>query len=663
MTRSIRFHANARRKKFPYTGNACIVKLAALGLSVYPVTHHSKSLNGLDRYRGLGSYIPNNPSAFPSQTSLLEGNGHLGKGRKRRCVEPRPWLQEEGPLSPMSSGSPESCDLHVHKQRQQQDQEEQERVANSNENRVQQGTSNGSHQCETTGTKRPYPWPEPAAPQPRLESSTHARSIIGVQSILNPTESGNSQVGKRLAQETNDRNANSSMELLRPPTFPLSPQHRSSSPLAHISKPISAIQHSEGLSGSPPHPPRRIITPVSPALRHASIGGSHHVGAGSVSATSNSVTGAGTVAVSQSPFVQDLSAGVYSTPGHVRGSSGPTATSIEYSSAARYSPKLAVSIPGRNPPPPYSRHSTPTFHQHSHHLSSGLATNPSSQASSPSTPHSTFSSFAPSPSTTSGILPPLGQSASIPPSSVDSISQSPYMGMDPLSRTPSRMSGSRYGDDHNSSVAYPGPTNLLSQANQYGGSPMIPVTIDLKSGSRSQAEKRKANSDASRRFRNRKKNEAALEQRINQLNEQIQFLTESRDFYRNERDVFRSALSENISIAQIPPRPSSPVPSRRCNQSTASPSDQPSPVDSHQQAIGMGEELMSKTTSTGTPSSLASTTPRMLPAPASGSDTLSYASPAAGQQHPESWQNANPPAGNYQHHPYREDIRYMSNMR
>jgi hypothetical protein len=237
--------------------------------------------------------------------------------------------------------------------------------------------------------------------------------------------------------------------------------------------------------------------------------------------------------------------------------------------------------------------------------------------------------------------------------------------MDPLSRTPSRMSSSRYGDDPHPGVTYPGPTDLLGQAGnqvQYGGGPMIPVTIDLKSGSRSQAEKRKANSDASRRFRNRKKNEAALEQKINQLNEQLQFLTEERDFYRSERDFFRDTLGQHVGIAQMPSRPPSPSPPRRYTQSTASPGDQPSPADSHQ-AIDMGGEMMSKTISTGTSSSLASATARMLPTPASGSDALSYTSSAAGQQHPESWPSVNPPVGNYQHHPYREDVRYMSNMR
>jgi hypothetical protein len=131
---------------------------------------------------------------------------------------------------------------------------------------------------------------------------------------------------------------------------------------------------------------------------------------------------------------------------------------------------------------------------------------------------------------------------------------------------------------------------------------MIPVIIDLETGSRNQAKKRKANSDASRRFRNRKKNETALEQRINKLNEQLQFLSEERDFYRNERDVFRDTLSEHIGVAQMPPRP--PSPSRRYDQSTASPSDQLLPGNSHSNAIGMEGEMTFKYTSAGASSSM-----------------------------------------------------------
>lgn len=209
--------------------------------------------------------------------------------------------------------------------------------------------------------------------------------------------------------------------------------------------------------------------------------------------------------------------------------------------------------PGLAPSPP-RRSSSPSLSR----ISKSDAAN--SQVPGPGIPHSTFSSFVPSSSITSGILPPLGQSASRPPLS-DSASQSPYIGVDPVSRAPSSTSGL---------------SDCLNQDVQYGVN-LIPFTMDVKSGSRKQAEKRKANSDASRRLRNRKKNEAALEQRINQLNEQLRSLTEGRDFYRSERDFFRAALSEHIGIAQLPPRPPSPAPSCHYTQSRASPGGQLSP--------------------------------------------------------------------------------------
>lgn len=53
-------------------------------------------------------------------------------------------------------------------------------------------------------------------------------------------------------------------------------------------------------------------------------------------------------------------------------------------------------------------------------------------------------------------------------------------------------------------------------------SEMIPCVLNLKSGSNSQAEKRKANSDASRRFRNRKRNELLMEQTITDQWNEIQ---------------------------------------------------------------------------------------------------------------------------------------------
>ncbi|KAJ5128818.1 hypothetical protein N7526_006984 [Penicillium atrosanguineum] len=91
---------------------------------------------------------------------------------------------------------------------------------------------------------------------------------------------------------------------------------------------------------------------------------------------------------------------------------------------------------------------------------------------------------------------------------------------------------------------------------------------------RRQAEKRKANSDASRRFRNRKRNEVQLEQRLGAQQDEIQrhvetvrrqsqeirSLAQQRDHYRSERDFYREQLGRSMSLSQLPPRPSSPHP-------------------------------------------------------------------------------------------------------
>lgn len=440
-------------------------------------------------------------------------------------------------------------------------------------------------------------------------SSTQVYSINGLQTILLRSEAGSSQVDKQLLQDSNNKHAFSTVELPRfYPTLPPLPQRPSSSlpylaPVLELTCAKPYLRPDRGSSDSPTHPPRRILTPVSPALRHAGVGGNNHVSTVSVDAARNSDTRAEEVTVTQSLSGHEPPADTHSTQRKGLEPPGPTAISTEHSLTTRCLPQLVNSITGENPSPlQNSHHSTTTLYQHSHHLNTRKAINPSSQASSPRTPYSTFSSFASSHSITST------QSASSHPSSVESASQSFLMGMKPLSCTPSHRSGLRYKGDPPSSVTYPGPTDSLSQAGnhvKYDSCPMIPITIDLKSGSRTQAEKRKANSDASKRFRNRKKNEAALEQRINLLSEQVQSLTEELNYYRN---FFRGELSEHIDIAQIPPRPPPPS-SRRRDQSTTNPSKQPSPANTHQQAIGTGGQMIFKCTSAGTPASLLAGSP------------------------------------------------------
>ncbi|QKX53678.1 uncharacterized protein TRUGW13939_00758 [Talaromyces rugulosus] len=449
-------------------------------------------------------------------------------------------------------------------------------------------TSLSRSASQGAGSKRSFEWLETSSSKSRAEPA-HARSI-GVHSILNPTEGGDLESTSR----------------------PSSPKQRSSSsPLAAIQMTSAQYPKHNGPSVSPHNQPRRIITPVSPSVRHAAVNNGKFVPA------------SGKVSVTESPFVLAPPTRTYSTQANA-----PTSTE------ARVSPK--ITLPSLNAPIYSSRHSTPALH-HSRHPSGGLATNPSSQASSPSTPHSTFSTFAQSsPSIAPGLLQPPVQSP------IDS--QPSFGGMEPLSRTPSRMSSSRYGEEH-AQAPLPGPPEMLGQSG-----PLIPLMIDLKSGSRSQAEKRKANSDASRRFRNRKKNEAVLEQRITQLMEQLQSVTDERDYYRSERDHFRDTLIRHVGAGQMPSRPASPR--------------------HHRASVGNSDNIKVEGTSksAGASPSMASLQPRppSLPGsmPRSGNEAPGYTPPPISQHrssYPGSWPPPGTAGGEGSQGPYRPDAGYASN--
>lgn len=100
------------------------------------------------------------------------------------------------------------------------------------------------------------------------------------------------------------------------------------------------------------------------------------------------------------------------------------------------------------------------------------------------------------------------------------------------------------------------PPSLPDIPSQSG--PVVPATIDLESGLRSQAKKRKASIDTAQRFRSRKTNKITLEQGISQLTEQLQFVTKQRDLYHLQRDSFREELSRHVGTQRVPLRPPSP---------------------------------------------------------------------------------------------------------
>lgn len=218
--------------------------------------------------------------------------------------------------------------------------------------------------------------------------------------------------------------------------------------------------------------------------------------------------------------------GVYSTPG----------------SPLALDPPMMSSAPA---PTSTSVHSTPTFH--SRRISAGPTPNPSPQETTASTPQSVYSHLGRS-------SPSLSGPSQVPPM----MHPSPYGTPDSASRFPPAMGGHRY------------PTEPPMQTDQNGT--LIPCVLDLKSGSSSQAEKRKANSDASRRFRNRKRNELQMEQKITAQQEEmrkqtdllhrqtqeIRALAQEREYYRSERDFYREQLGRVLPPSQLPARPASP---------------------------------------------------------------------------------------------------------
>ncbi|KAE8382920.1 hypothetical protein BDV26DRAFT_277619 [Aspergillus bertholletiae] len=271
---------------------------------------------------------------------------------------------------------------------------------------------------------------------------------------------------------------------------------------------------------------RQIITPVSPSARFVSSG----IGYPRKSSAS------------QSPLVQETRPGVYT---------GAPGSPLPVDSVTGQS----ISVPGYQQPVPVSVHSTPTFH--SRRTSANPTPNLSPQETSPTTPVSTFSQF--------GRSSPTATAVSGPQPAPPYLHSTPHTTMEPVSRLSSVVGGHKDASEE--------PVVLAGSQAEHPPYPgMIPCILDLKSGSSSQAEKRKANSDASRRFRNRKRNELQMEQKITAQQDEIRkqaealqrqaqdirALMQERDFYHSERDFYREHVSRLVPPGQIPTRPASP---------------------------------------------------------------------------------------------------------
>lgn len=299
--------------------------------------------------------------------------------------------------------------------------------------------------------------------------------------------------------------------------------------LAHPSS--SSVHSARRLSLSPGLRQRPMITPVSPSARFVTAAGSYP---GKPSTAHNS------------PLAHESRPGMYSTPG----SPLPMDPIVV--------PSTTSLAGGGLPPVSTSVHSTPTFH--SRQTSGGQTSNPSPRETSPSTPQSVYSQFGRSSPALAGVSGP----SQVPPM----LHSSPYGGTESVARFPTMVENHRYPAE--SSAAGMPSSKPEPHPNTPGA--MIPCVLDMKSGSSSQAEKRKANSDASRRFRNRKRNEVQMEQKITAQQEEmrkqaeilhrhtqeIRALFQEREYYRSERDFYREQLGRVVPPSQLPVRPASP---------------------------------------------------------------------------------------------------------
>ncbi|PYH47327.1 uncharacterized protein BP01DRAFT_380549 [Aspergillus saccharolyticus JOP 1030-1] len=336
---------------------------------------------------------------------------------------------------------------------------------------------------------RPLSWQSSDPLGYALNSTTQPRPI-GVESILNLPSKVPAIKSENSREGYGEGLSTASAPHLQHTRHPSSPTVHLPSSSSHPAKRLS----SPGLRNH--HP---LIAPASPSARFAPPTGSYGLKPGPVrSPLSQSSRLSSHSRDPSSPQFVD------SGPGH------PVSTSPHTASA----PVLA----------PVSVQPTPAFHNRQ--ASGNHTPHSSSQETSPTTPVSTYSHYGRSSPAIAAAPPPHASPFG-----------STYATGELASRIPSALGVPQSGDE---AAEPPPPGKILCY-------------LDVKSGSSQQAEKRKANSDASRRFRNRKRNELQMEQKITAQQEdlrkqsealqrreqEIRALIQERDFYHAERDFFR----------------------------------------------------------------------------------------------------------------------------
>lgn len=411
---------------------------------------------------------------------------------------------------------------------------------------------------EPPPTRDSGPAPQPGrtgSPDPAWRTPT-TRSI-GMHAILNPSHT--------LATGHSVQQANRDIVGATPSTSPspsTNPHVTPSSAGLTPQSDRSISQHDRTIYS--PLPQRHILTAKSPGARAASIGASYG-------------PARGTMAVENNPFLPTQQ--LYGDPTMRPTMEAPL--SMRYSISHPSIPPTTLPI---DPRPITGRQSS------------------GPQTTAPGTSNTAYS--------------PLIQGSHVPASTnllqqpVTSLSQSAgisFTGEENRSRTP---------HEGGSSYAFVGGQNKFASPRDIQSRLSVPVDFD--SGSRKAAEKRLKNSDASKRFRERKKvNEKEMKQEVERQKDDIKFLTEERDFYRVERDFFRTLYDREIGLHRIPPRPTSP----RLRQSSApvSESESEQPLQDRLERPG-GERHVRQRTSSA---------PTRLPLPPM--------SPAQSNPYPSSW--------------------------
>lgn len=522
--------------------------MAALTVDVLNPTPYSTSASSAHRFRLLGAYHhclhqdPSGELAPLSQSRLQEPLGHFGRGGDRLCPSSQWLLRKEGHSGHMSQNSPVPT--------------RRSSAGNASPEKSTSTSSASSSSSSSSSSSRGLPEKEqPSAGDPSSapiepRDSSHGTSAPAQTTPWTPSAPVEPPVGRPQVRSLGVHSILNPSPATTPLTTdsPVNPGgQQASRPGLQRSLSTTALSHPSSLSQSahivPPHPPsqhrpgpqqpavssplahsRRILTPVSPTSRLQT--------AAAAVGCRNPTYPATSPLVPQSSVAQEPPAGLYAP-----------------ASAGTQAPAPGGHHQGR-----VSLHSTPTFHNRQ---ISGPPTNPSSQENSPSTPYSAFPPFGHMPLAVGGV--------SVPQPTLPFPSPSPYASVDPTaSRLPGTPGGMRRVEEPSVRLGTQQP-GITFQG-------MIPCYVDLKSGSSSQAEKRKANSDASRRFRNRKKQEQQMEQKIAaqqdeikrqsetlvRKEEEIQALLKERDFYRSERDFYRESFSRSVPLSQLPNRPPSP---------------------------------------------------------------------------------------------------------